>query len=125
MPDDRAAGPAPVRELAPRELQERLVSGESLTLLDVREPRERAFCAIPVPSAAINLHIPMREIPSHVDELQEAVSRGPLVLYCHHGVRSRSVAEWLAGRGLSGLFNLQGGIDAWSVEVDPRVPRYY
>ena len=61
----------------------------------------------------------MRQIPSHLDELQAAVARGPLVVYCHHGVRSMAVAEWLAERGLAGILNLQGGIDAWSSEVDP------
>ena len=45
------------------------------------------------------------------------LARGPLVVYCHHGVRSRAVAEWLAERGLTGILNLQGGIDAWSREV--------
>ena len=118
----RPDAPAPVPDVSPQAIQQRLASGEPMTLLDVREPRERAHCAIAVPPTATNLHIPMREIPAHVDELQEAASRGPLVLYCHHGVRSRNVAEWLAERGLGGLLNLQGGIDAWSIEARSHGP---
>jgi rhodanese-related sulfurtransferase len=95
-----------------------------MSLLDVREPRERTFCAILVPATARDLHIPMREIPAHVEELKEVAARGPLVVYCHHGIRSMAVAEWLAERGLTGILNLAGGIDAWSIEVDPRVARY-
>jgi rhodanese-related sulfurtransferase len=99
-------------------------AGTILTLLDVREPRERAFCTIAASPNVRDLHIPMREVPSHLEELDEAVARGPLVVYCHHGVRSMAVAVWLADRGLTGIVNLQGGIDAWSREVDSSVPQY-
>jgi rhodanese-related sulfurtransferase len=115
---------APVPELPTRDLHQRLDRGESLTLLDVREPRERAFCSITVTPPAGDLHIPMRDVPSRLEEIQGALARGPLVVYCHHGIRSMAVAEWLAQRGLIGILNLNGGIDAWSGEADPRVPRY-
>jgi rhodanese-related sulfurtransferase len=114
----------PVPELSPRALRERLDAGGALTLLDVREPRERAFCSIHVAEPTCDLHIPMRQVPSHLEELAAAVARGPLVVYCHHGVRSMAVAEWLIERGLGGILNLQGGVDAWSREVDSTVPRY-
>jgi len=113
-----------VVELSPAVVRDRLDAGEVLTLLDVREPRERAFCAIAVPSTAFDLHIPMRQVPAHLEDLQAAASRGPLVVYCHHGVRSMTVAEWLVDRGVRGLVKLQGGIDAWSLEADSSVPRY-
>jgi rhodanese-related sulfurtransferase len=67
----------------------------------------------------------MREIVARIDEIEAALSRGPMVVYCHHGVRSLAVAEWLAQRQPGQVFNLKGGIEAWSVEVDPSVPRYY
>jgi rhodanese-related sulfurtransferase len=66
----------------------------------------------------------MREIPARLDDIRGALARGPLVVYCHHGIRSRNVAEWLAERGLIGILNLTGGIDAWSLEADPSVRRY-
>ncbi|MGC8644508.1 MAG: rhodanese-like domain-containing protein [Isosphaeraceae bacterium] len=112
-------------ELAPEDLRTRLEAGEPLTLLDVREPHERSYCAIAVPPTAGDLFIPLRTIPNQVGVVQEALRRGPLVVYCHHGFRSRNVAQWLAGLGLSGVLNLKGGIDAWSREADSAVPRYH
>lgn len=114
-----------VPELPSRDLRQRLDRGEPLTLLDVREPVERAFCSITVPPPAGDLHIPMREIPARLDDIQSALALGPLIVYCHHGIRSRNVAEWLAERGLTGILNLRGGIDAWSLEADPSVRRYH
>jgi rhodanese-related sulfurtransferase len=111
-------------DLSARDLRQRLDRGESLTLLDVREPSERSICSITVPQQAGELHIPMREIPERFVDIQAVLARGPLVVYCHHGTRSRDVAQWLAERGLNGILNLRGGIDAWSLEADASVPRY-
>jgi rhodanese-related sulfurtransferase len=121
---DRDRQVARVLALAPRSLRDRLAAGEPLTLLDVREPRERTYCAIAVPATARDVHIPMRQVPAQLEALRQAAARGPLVVYCHHGVRSLAVAEWLADRGLRGIANLTGGIDAWSLEADASVPRY-
>lgn len=111
-----------VETIRPRELNEKLAAREPLVLLDVREEHERQWCVIGSPGGVVDLHIPMAQIPSRIAEL--AGERGPIVVYCHHGVRSMVVARWLAGRGVAGLLNLEGGIDAWSSEVDPSVPRY-
>lgn len=115
-----------VEPLGPAELRSRLSAGGPLTLLDVREPAERAFCAIPAPAGVRDLHVPMSEIPASLDAIRAAASAagGPLVVYCHHGVRSLMAGRWLAARGLGGIFNLDGGIDAYSLEADPDVPRY-
>ncbi len=113
-----------IPELPCGELRRRLDRGERLTLLDVREHSERGFCAIPAPSSAGDLHIPMREVPARLDDIQAALRRGLLVVYCHHGIRSRHVAEWLADQGMTGILKLQGGIDAYAVESDPTVRRY-
>jgi rhodanese-related sulfurtransferase len=115
---------ASIVQVSPAELHARIRSGEPLVLLDVREPREREFCSIKTPKTAADLHIPMREIPSHLDEISAAAASSSLVVYCHHGVRSMAVAEWLAERGISGIMNLRGGIDAWSLEAEPSVARY-
>lgn len=111
-------------ELPAPAVADRLRAGAPLTLLDVREPPERALAAIPAPPHVVDLFIPMGEIPSHLNEIREALARGPLIVYCHHGVRSMMVARWLAAQGLEGAINLGGGIDAWSVEVDSGVERY-
>lgn len=111
--------PAPaVGQLSVDELRERLDCGEPLILLDVREDDERAYCAI----AAGGLHVPLRQVPAELETIRAAGA--PLVVYCHHGVRSMTAAAWLAQQGIAPVYNLQGGIDAWSTRVDPSVPRY-
>jgi len=109
----------PVPELTPTEFCARWPAaegGSDVTLLDVREHDE-----VEAASVAIARHIPMREVPGRLDELDRA---SPLVVMCHSGGRSRRVAEYLLANGFSNVFNLRGGIDAWSTEIDPRVPRY-
>jgi rhodanese-related sulfurtransferase len=110
--------------MTPRQLAERLDAGERLAVLDVRRPEERAFCAIAVPPSALDVYVEMDEIPERLEEVRAASRHGPLVVYCHHGVRSRMVAVWLEGNGITGVSNLDGGIEAWSRDVDPKVPRY-
>jgi rhodanese-related sulfurtransferase len=108
-----------VPELSPTEFVARwpdYASGGDVVLLDVREHDELAIAAV-----QDALHIPMREVPARLAELDPAK---PLVVMCHSGGRSRRVAEFLLGNGFSNVFNLKGGIDAWSTEIDPLVPRY-
>ena len=86
-------------------------------LLDVREPWELELCQL-----AGSQHIPMHLVPMRcADELD---ADRDIVVICHHGMRSRQVASFLIGRGYREIFNLAGGIDAWSHEVDPSVPVY-
>jgi rhodanese-related sulfurtransferase len=91
-------------------------SRETPVLLDVREPWE-----IETAKIAGSLSIPMREIPARSEELDDEAQ---IVCICHHGARSASVAGFLESRGYTKVFNLQGGIDAWSRLVDPKVPTY-
>ncbi len=97
--------------------QVRAKPAEAPVLLDVREPWEAALCQLPG-----SLHIPMREIPSRIGELVHAGK--PIVCYCHHGMRSMQVAMFLEHHGVSDVYNLVGGIDAWSREQDPSCPTY-
>jgi rhodanese-related sulfurtransferase len=64
----------------------------------------------------------MRSIPSHVNELDE--EDAGLVIFCHHGVRSLSVVDWLRRQGIENCQSMSGGIDLWSLQIDPSVPRY-
>ena len=108
-----------VPELSPTEFAARwptYADGRDVVLLDVREHDELAVAAV---DGA--LHIPMREVPRRLGELDAAK---PVVVMCHSGGRSRRVAEFLQGNGFSNVFNLRGGIDAWSTQLDARVPRY-
>jgi rhodanese-related sulfurtransferase len=93
--------------------------------LDVREPWEFELARI-----GQSVNVPMSTLAGRVDEiraLQDAadeIGNAPVVVICHHGVRSMQCAQFLAGRGLHHLINLSGGIDAWSARVDPDVPQY-
>jgi rhodanese-related sulfurtransferase len=87
-----------------------------VVLLDIREPFELEMAALPFAR-----HVPMREIPAQIADLERTV---PLVIMCHSGARSRRVAEFLMANDFDNVFNLKGGIDAWSTEIDPQVPRY-
>lgn len=89
--------------------------GRMFCLLDVRTDEEAAVCSLPNA-----LHIPMNLIPLRQNELPDDV---PLVVYCHHGIRSLHTAMYLAEAGFENLYNLQGGIDAWAVEVDAEMAR--
>ena len=85
-------------------------------LLDVRENWEYAIAHLPG-----SMLMPMREVPSRQDTLPRD---RPLVVYCHHGMRSAQVVAFLSGRGFAQVHNLAGGIDAWSTQIDPSLPRY-
>lgn len=113
-----------VSQLSASDLKGRLDRGEATVVLDVREDHERDFCAIPTPPSATDLHIPMGQIPSRWDELRAGAGTAPVVVYCHLGMRSMTVATWLVKHGLPDVHNLEGGIDAWSEVVDPNLPRY-
>ena len=89
-------------------------------MLDVREPWELQTACVQEDGFDL-LRIPMRELPQRLAELDP---RQPMACLCHHGMRSLQVANYLAQNGFTQVVNLQGGIDAWSHEVDPSVPRY-
>ena len=106
-----------VEELTPPEVAAKLKEDPpAVVLLDVRELFEREIARID-PS----LHIPMGDITQRTDELPKDRE---IVVYCHSGARSAMVAGYLEACGFKSVANLSGGIDAWSVEVDPKVPRY-
>jgi rhodanese-related sulfurtransferase len=104
-------------EVTAAEVKRRLDAGEVLNLIDVREPDEYQVCRID--GATL---IPMRQISQQFERLEETTA--PLIVFCHHGVRSLNVVEWLREQGLSDCQSMAGGIDAWSREVDPAVARY-
>ena len=89
-------------------------------LLDVREPWELALARLDLPGAE-TLNIPMRELPARLDELDRS---RPILVLCHHGMRSLQSVAYLLQRGCAHAYNVAGGIDAWSLQVDPSVPRY-
>jgi rhodanese-related sulfurtransferase len=106
-------------EASPEDIQRRIDAGESLVLIDVREPEE--FAITRIEGATL---IPMRDIPASLQQLEAKADETTLIVFCHHGVRSLNVAQWLREQGVATCQSMAGGIDAWSALVDPSVPRY-
>lgn len=103
-------------EIAPAALAVRLARGDALRVIDVREPWEHQIAHLEHATL-----VPMQTIPS----AHHAWDRhAEYVVYCHHGMRSGMVADYLRATGFTRVLNLEGGIDRWSVEVDPSVARY-
>ena len=103
-------------QLTPQQVQDGLQKQPAPLLLDVREEDEVRLCALPG-----SLHIPMNLIPLRHNELPDDI---PIIVYCHHGIRSLNVARYLAHVGFENVANLQGGIDAWARQIDPSLSRY-
>jgi rhodanese-related sulfurtransferase len=108
-------------EISPAELVERCRDGELWQLLDVREPWEVEIARVEQTDTMPTSNIPMAEIPGRYTELE---STRPVAVLCHSGGRSARVATFLVQQGFTRVLNVRGGIDAWSGEVDPRIPRY-
>lgn len=100
------------------ETQELLNSGLPLRLIDVREPDEFAICKIER-AELLPLSVFAEQFFNRLPHTGERI-----LLYCHHGMRSMRAAEYLAKRGYSNVSSVEGGIDAWSQQIDPAVARY-
>ena len=107
-------------EITPQDVQRRREAGEAIRFIDVRLPEEHQLANI----AGAEL-IPMQEIPTRLQELDGAAEAATLVFFCHHGMRSLQVANWLRQHGVEATQSMAGGIDRWSLEIDPGVPRYF
>lgn len=106
-------------EISPQELKARQARGEKIVLLDVREPWEHA--AAHIDDSRL---IPMQTVPGQLPAITALAVENVLAVLCHHGVRSLNVALWLRQQGVENCVSVAGGIDRWSDEIDPGVPRY-
>jgi rhodanese-related sulfurtransferase len=106
----------PITQWSAKQLQENLQDKPALLLLDVREANEFAYAHI-----KDSMHIPLNRLPERYKELDKEQG---IVLICHHGMRSQQACVFLQDMGFTQLYNLHGGIDAWSVNCDSSVPRY-
>lgn len=108
-----------IQEITSQQLAEMLKAPlNDIFLLDVREEHEVEICSI-----AGATHIPMNLIPLYLDKIPD---EKPIIIYCHHGVRSLNVAYYLLNNGFEAehLYNLKGGIDDWALAVDNTINRY-
>ena len=107
--------PGEVRQISPADVKRLLDSGTRFEFLDVRTPEERATASI------AGTRLLDAATAADIEQLPKDTM---LVLHCHHGGRSQSAAEHFRTRGFTNVHNMAGGIDAWSRDVDPNVPRY-
>jgi rhodanese-related sulfurtransferase len=107
-----------IRHITARELAKRIANDHQVLLIDVRQPWEHQLAALPNSRL-----IPLNDLAQRSQEIN---SEPPtfIVVYCHHGIRSISAGSYLDRLGFTNVHSLTGGIDAWSCEVDPTVPRY-
>lgn len=105
-------------EISPADAQQKVASGEAV-LIDVREQMEYQLARID--GAEL---IPMNTIPQHLQRLDGLAEEKLLVVHCHHGMRSLNVVNWLRQQGVANCVSMAGGIELWSRQVDPEVPRY-
>lgn len=105
-----------MKHMLPAELQAKMIAGEKLQLVDVRELWE--FNTARISGSVL---IPIREVSARVAEIDHDAD---IIVICHHGGRSMQVAAFLEREGYSGVHNLTGGVDAWARTIDPAVPTY-
>jgi rhodanese-related sulfurtransferase len=112
-----------VSQIRPAQLDDWLAAHTALLplVLDVREPLELQAASVRPGGTFELLHIPMNQVPARLAELDPA---RPIACLCHHGMRSMQVAMFLERNGFDEVANIAGGIDAWTLERDPHVPRY-
>lgn len=103
-------------QIAPQELKQKLDRSAKVLVIDVREPWEAQVCSIE--GAKL---VPLSTLQANMALFADAEE---VVIYCHHGMRSLNAAAWLRSQGVDGARSLTGGIERWSIEIDPRVPRY-
>jgi rhodanese-related sulfurtransferase len=103
-------------EIAPREVKDMVDRGAEFLFVDVREPWEYETSRIEGSTL-----IPLGEIRANLARFERAEE---VILFCHHGMRSMDAAAWLRSQGVEGARSMAGGIDRWTTDVDPRVPRY-
>ena len=108
--------PLEINEFTPLELLQEMEKRQDMLMLDVREPVEIQICHL-----ENAMHVPMGQIPAKLEELPK---NKDLVVFCHMGIRSRQVMNYLKKNGFSRVYNLKGGIDRWSIEVDSKMQRY-
>lgn len=105
-------------EIAPKDVSRLMQAGEDLILIDCRTPEEHETARI-----AGAMLVPMQELSVRIGELRQFEER-PIVVHCHKGKRSMTVTAVLRELGFEDVRSMSGGIDRWSTDVDPGVPRY-
>jgi rhodanese-related sulfurtransferase len=107
-----------IREITVKDLAAKLAAKEPVCLIDVRQPWEHQIASLPN-----SLLAPLPELPHRLGDIRPPAG-AQVIVYCHHGLRSLQGAALLQQAGIENVASLQGGIDAWSRQIDPTVSRY-
>jgi rhodanese-related sulfurtransferase len=110
-----------ITQINVKELQERLSSDDSqLQLVDVREPQE-----IEIASIEGFTNLPLSEFAAWSEQIHSQLDlQTETLVLCHHGMRSQQMCQWLVSQGFTNVKNISGGIDAYSMIIDPSIPQY-
>lgn len=111
-------GTQPPMEVSVQDVKRMMDAGAGFLLLDVRLQKEYDTARI-----AGSTLVPLSDLPRRVEELRAHAGR-PIITHCHKGMRSLQAAQWLRGQGFTDVRSMAGGIEAWSQQIDPAVPRY-
>ena len=106
-------------EVTPRQVKAMLDAGEEFLLIDCRTPQEHD--AVKIDNCQL---IPLHEAGRLIKELQDHLTGKKIVVYCHHGQRSLQMTAFLRYQDLPSVHSMAGGIDLWSIDIDPALPRY-
>jgi len=108
----------PEWEVTPRQVKAMRDANEDFILIDCRTLPEYELCRIEGAQ-----HMPLQEVMQHADDLEDERDKR-VIIHCHHGMRSLQMTAILREMGFSDVFSMAGGIDIWSIDIDPSVPRY-
>ncbi len=109
----------PQWEVTPRQVRQMLNEGVPCALIDCRTPRE--YSLVHIPDGVL---VPLQELSVRTQELEDLAQDSKLVIYCHHGARSMQMATVLRHQEIRDVYSMAGGIDLWSIDIDPSLPRY-
>ncbi len=110
--------PTHVNEISPQQCKAILSENSSVLFLDCREAHEYAYCRIEG-----SMLVPLSQFAG-MAESQFPNKETACIIYCHHGVRSLNATFYLREQGYANVFSMHGGIELWSLDIDPSVPRY-
>jgi rhodanese-related sulfurtransferase len=105
-----------IKSISPKDAKKLIEQNSSLKLIDVREPWE--YNRAKLENSQL---IPLKEFPKHLDKFE---LKDLFLIYCHHGSRSFYACAYMMQQGFKDVYNLEGGIDAWSRHVDNSIPKY-
>ncbi|RMG95315.1 MAG: rhodanese-related sulfurtransferase [Chloroflexi bacterium] len=111
-------------EISVQEVAQKLARGDQFYLIDVREPAELLYATLGDEPLLVPMSLLAEQGIAALPEVVRQNKTAEIVVFCHHGVRSAQVVAWMQHHGWQNVFSMAGGIDAYAVQVDPKIGRY-